>query len=152
MPQDSYIQNQEANGTRQACLLLQLKRLVLMTFEGNILKYYKRIIITLWKRVICLSTMWWGREPVAHTCNPSYSGGRDQEDCSSKLFQANSSWDPISKNPISHTHTHTHTHTQRAGGVDWGVRAEFKPQYRKKKCHEHFPLTRSKRTSKWDWK
>jgi hypothetical protein len=25
------------------------------------------------------------RVPVAHTCNPSYSGGRDQEDCSSKL-------------------------------------------------------------------
>jgi hypothetical protein len=22
--------------------------------------------------------------PVAHTCNPSYSGGRDQEDCGSK--------------------------------------------------------------------
>jgi hypothetical protein len=22
--------------------------------------------------------------PVAHTCNPTYSGGRDQEDCGSK--------------------------------------------------------------------
>jgi hypothetical protein len=29
-------------------------------------------------------------EPVAHTCNPSYSGGSDQEDRSS-----NSSQDPI---------------------------------------------------------
>jgi hypothetical protein len=28
---------------------------------------------------------------VAHTCNPSYSGGRDQEDYSLKLAQANSS-------------------------------------------------------------
>jgi hypothetical protein len=35
--------------------------------------------------------------PVAHTWNPSYSGGRDQEDHSSKLAQAN----------ISKTH-HTH--------------------------------------------
>jgi hypothetical protein len=35
--------------------------------------------------------------PVAHTCNPSYSGGRDQEDRGSKPAQANSSGDPISK-------------------------------------------------------
>jgi hypothetical protein len=35
--------------------------------------------------------------PVAHTCNPSYSGVRDQEDQSSKPTWANSSWDPISK-------------------------------------------------------
>jgi hypothetical protein len=28
---------------------------------------------------------------VAHTCNPSYSGGRDQEDDDSKPAQANSS-------------------------------------------------------------
>jgi hypothetical protein len=36
---------------------------------------------------------------VTHTCNPGYSGGRDQEDCSSKPAQANTSQDPISKNP-----------------------------------------------------
>jgi hypothetical protein len=35
--------------------------------------------------------------PVAHACNPSYSGGRDQEDCSSKLAQANSLRVPILK-------------------------------------------------------
>jgi hypothetical protein len=35
---------------------------------------------------------------VAHTCNPNYSGGRDQEDRGSKPAQANSSQDPISKN------------------------------------------------------
>jgi hypothetical protein len=38
---------------------------------------------------------------VVHTYNPSYSGGRDQEDHSSKPARANSSWDPISKLPIT---------------------------------------------------
>jgi hypothetical protein len=44
---------------------------------------------------------------VAHACNPSYSGGRDQEDCSSKPVWVNSSRDPILKNPLQ----------QRAGGM-----------------------------------
>jgi hypothetical protein len=35
--------------------------------------------------------------PVAHTCNPSYSGGRDEEDCGSKPAQANSSRNAILK-------------------------------------------------------
>jgi hypothetical protein len=35
-----------------------------------------------------------GLEPVAHACNPSYSGGRDQEDLSSKTAWANSLQDP----------------------------------------------------------
>jgi hypothetical protein len=35
--------------------------------------------------------------PVAHTCNPSYLGGRDQEDHSSKPALAKSSLDIISK-------------------------------------------------------
>jgi hypothetical protein len=61
--------------------------------------------------------------PVAHTCNPSHSRDRDQEDCSSKPAQANSSRDPISK--ISNT--------ERAGGVAQGVDPEFKPWYRRKK-------------------
>jgi hypothetical protein len=34
---------------------------------------------------------------VAHSCNPSYSGGRDQEDHSSKPSQANNSGNPILK-------------------------------------------------------
>jgi hypothetical protein len=38
--------------------------------------------------------------PVAHTCNPSYSGGRDQEDRGLKPAQANSLRDPILKKPI----------------------------------------------------
>jgi hypothetical protein len=36
---------------------------------------------------------------VGHTCNPSYSGSTDQEDCSSKSAQAKSFRDPISKIP-----------------------------------------------------
>jgi hypothetical protein len=38
--------------------------------------------------------------PVAHTCNPSYSGGRDQEDCSSKPPQAKSLARPYLKEPF----------------------------------------------------
>jgi hypothetical protein len=45
---------------------------------------------------------------MAHTCNPSYSGGRDQED-----LRKNSS-------------------QKRAGGVAQSVGPEFKPQYQKK--------------------
>jgi hypothetical protein len=37
--------------------------------------------------------------PVAHTCNPSYSGSRDEKDGGLKSAQGNSSWDPISKIP-----------------------------------------------------
>jgi hypothetical protein len=33
--------------------------------------------------------------PVAHTCNPSFSGGRDQKDLGLKPTWANSSGDPI---------------------------------------------------------
>jgi hypothetical protein len=40
-------------------------------------------------------------------CNPSYSGGGDQEDCGLKPAQANNPRDPISKIP----------NTKRAGGV-----------------------------------
>jgi hypothetical protein len=35
---------------------------------------------------------------LAHACNPGYSGGRDQEDLSSKPACANSSQDPILRN------------------------------------------------------
>jgi hypothetical protein len=38
---------------------------------------------------------------VAHICNPSYSGGRDQEDCGSKPGQANNWRDPVSKQSIT---------------------------------------------------
>jgi hypothetical protein len=58
---------------------------------------------------------------VAHTCNPNYSGGRDQEDCGLKTAWENSSPDPILKNPSQ----------KRAGGMAQGVGPEFKPQYHK---------------------
>jgi hypothetical protein len=38
---------------------------------------------------------------VAHTCNPSHSGGRDQEDHSLKPTWAISSRDPILKKPFT---------------------------------------------------
>jgi hypothetical protein len=49
-----------------------------------------------------------------HAYNPSYSGGKDQEDCSLKPAWANSSWDPILKKPSQ----------KRAGGVAQGVGPE----------------------------
>jgi hypothetical protein len=54
-----------------------------------------------------------GQAPVARACNPSYSGGRDQENHGLKLAWANSS------RPL-----------QKIGLVEWfKVKAEFKPQY-----------------------
>jgi hypothetical protein len=58
--------------------------------------------------------------PVAHACNPSYSGGRDQEAHGSKSAQANSL-------------QNAKLFTKRAGGVAQGEGPEFKPQYSKKK-------------------
>jgi hypothetical protein len=55
---------------------------------------------------------------VAPTSNPSYSGGRDQEDHGSKPAQENSLWDPMLKKTTTHTHTYTHTHAQK-GLVEW---------------------------------
>jgi hypothetical protein len=56
--------------------------------------------------------------PVAHACNPSYSGDWDQEDWGLKPAWANSVQDPILEN--------------KTGGVAQGVGLEFKPLYRKK--------------------
>jgi hypothetical protein len=55
-----------------------------------------------------------GQAPVAHACNPSYSGGRGLENQGSKSAQANSLQNPSQK---------------RTGGVAQGVGPEFKPQY-----------------------
>jgi hypothetical protein len=38
---------------------------------------------------------------VAHACNPSYSGGRDQEECSLKPAWANSSVRPYLEKPFT---------------------------------------------------
>jgi hypothetical protein len=48
--------------------------------------------------------------PMAYTCNPIYSGGKEQEGQGSRPARENSSQDPILK--ISNTHTHTHTHAR----------------------------------------
>jgi hypothetical protein len=50
---------------------------------------------------VCTEKGLYSQAPMTHTCNPSYSGGRDQEECSSKSAWANSFPDPISKNPIT---------------------------------------------------
>jgi hypothetical protein len=50
------------------------------------------------KRIVCEAIKMKPRlGTVAHTCNPSYSGGRDQEDHGSEPAWANSSKDPILK-------------------------------------------------------
>jgi hypothetical protein len=56
--------------------------------------------------------------PVAHTYNPSYSGGRDRSQPGKIVLR-----DPISKKTF---------HKKRAGGVAQGVGPDFKPQYCKK--------------------
>jgi hypothetical protein len=65
---------------------------------------------------------------VAHTCNPSYLGGRDLEDVQNQP-QANSLGDPILENQ---TNKQIKKSQKRAGGVAQGVGPEFKPQYHKK--------------------
>jgi hypothetical protein len=59
---------------------------------------------------------------VAHTCNPSYSEGRDQEDRGSKPAQANSSTRSCIIKPLKNSF----------GGVAQGEGPQFKPQYHKK--------------------
>jgi hypothetical protein len=67
-----------------------------------------------------------GWVPVAHACNPSYSGDRDQEDRGSKPAGQTVLKTLCLKNPSQ----------KRAGGVAQGVAPEFKPQYRKKREKE----------------
>jgi hypothetical protein len=55
---------------------------------------------------------------VAHTYNPSFSGGRDQEDRGSKPAQTNTSMSPLSRKIPSQ---------KRAGGVAQGEGPELKP-------------------------
>jgi hypothetical protein len=60
--------------------------------------------------------------PVAHACNPSYSGGRDQEDRDSKLGQ------------IVHKTLSRKTPSQeRASGVAQGVRLKVQTSVLQKK-------------------
>jgi hypothetical protein len=57
-------------------------------------------------------------------CNPSYSGGRDQEDSGSKSAWANSS---------ERIYLGKNIHKNRAAGVAQGEGPEFKSQYLQKK-------------------
>jgi hypothetical protein len=59
---------------------------------------------------------------VVHAYNPSYSGGRDQEDHGLKPAQANSLQDPILRKPL----------TKKAGGVAQGEGPEFRKKKKKK--------------------
>jgi hypothetical protein len=60
---------------------------------------------------------------VAHTCDPSYSGGRNQEDRGSKPAWANSSARPYLKKSFT-----------QIGLMEWlKVKVQFKVQYHKKK-------------------
>jgi hypothetical protein len=69
---------------------------------------------------------------VAHACTPTYSGGRDQEDHSSKPAWANSSRGPISKKKKERKKKRKKSQ-KRAGGAAQGTDTKFKPQYFKKK-------------------
>jgi hypothetical protein len=70
---------------------------------------------------------------VAHACNPSYSGGRDQEDRGLKPALANSSRDPISEKKKKKSQRST-------GGVAQCVGPEFKAQYCKKKKKKNLEI------------
>jgi hypothetical protein len=61
---------------------------------------------------------------VAHAYNPTYLGGRDQEDRGSKPAWAKKAPETLSPKPF---------HKNRAGRVAQGEGPEFKPQYHKKK-------------------
>jgi hypothetical protein len=61
---------------------------------------------------------------VAHVCNPSNSGGRDQKDHASKPAQAN----------CSETLSQKHPSQKRAGGVTQEIGLSSSPSATKKKC------------------
>jgi hypothetical protein len=60
---------------------------------------------------------------MVHTCNPRYSGGRDQEDCS---------WKPTVGKQFARPYLKKTLH-KRIGRVAQGEDPKFKPQYCKKK-------------------
>jgi hypothetical protein len=68
---------------------------------------------------------------VAPTCNPNYSGSRDQEDHGSKQT-------------VRETLSRKNPSQKRAGGVTQGVGPEFKPQY----CKKNKNKNKNKKTTK----
>jgi hypothetical protein len=84
-------------------------------------------VIVKWGPTVVYNWVFWKIQtnqemPVAHSCNPSYSGGRDKEDQGSKPAQANSFQTLSWKNT-----------SQRAGRMAQSIGPKFKPQYCKKK-------------------
>jgi hypothetical protein len=69
--------------------------------------------------------------PVAHTCNPSYLGGWDQEDHGLNPAEENSSLNPISKNHQSKIEWRCGSRNKAPALQEWGP--EFKPVPPKKK-------------------
>jgi hypothetical protein len=75
---------------------------------------------------------------VACSCDPSYLGGRDQEDSGSKPAWANSSLDPILKKPIT-----------KIGLVEWlklkalSSNPSTKQQQQKKNRTDTYPRRRN---------
>jgi hypothetical protein len=76
---------------------------------------------------ICFQDDALSQGPVAYSCNPSNSGGRDQENCGSKPAQANSSVRPYLEK------TFTKKGWWNGLRCSQGIGPEFKPQYHKKK-------------------
>jgi hypothetical protein len=89
---------------------------------------------------------------VIHTCNPSYSGSRGQEDRGSKSAQANSSRDPISKTPshkraggwapVAHL-----CNPSYSGGRDWEDCSSKPAQANSSQD----PISKKPITKKWWW-
>jgi hypothetical protein len=91
-------------------------------------------LITLTRILICTAWSWQSGSSgksaclgswalVVHACNPSYSGGKDQEiKVRSQPGQA-----------VLETLSQMTLHKNRVGGMTQGEFPEFKPQYHKKK-------------------
>jgi hypothetical protein len=77
--------------------------------------------------------------PVAHVCNPSYSGGRDQEDRGSRPAQANSLQDPISKIPNKTRAGRVAQVRKRLPSMHEALSSNLIPPKRKKKKKDERP-------------
>jgi hypothetical protein len=76
------------------------------------------LVTTYISQIVTLNIKHFSQAPVAHTYNPSYSGGRDPENHISKPDQENFLETLSQKNPSQ----------KRTGGVAQSVGPEFKPQ------------------------
>jgi hypothetical protein len=72
-------------------------RFMMLWKKSSVIKI-KEVLLWLRMTDCCMSNIFIsGWAPVAHTCNPSYTGGRDQDAHSSKPAWVNSLQDPILK-------------------------------------------------------